>query len=221
MISPKGEWIRMKIGEAASITGLTAGNIRFYEKEHLISPQKSDANGYRDYSEAEVEQLKRIKLLRMIGVPVKEIRECLETDGSLAGALERVITEQREKIKEANESIMMAEYLLDQECDLDHLPEELLRSAAEGYSAYYSQIDMIDEDNRQRIKKYKAGMIGIIVFILITVTAGLLLWVHFWAKPYFAYAGKAGFVTVLVIGVVLSGLIIRILWLSHKENDID
>jgi len=84
----------MKIGEAAAITGLTAGNIRFYEKEHLISPQKSDANGYRDYSEAEVEQLKRIKLLRMVGIPVKEIRECLEADGSLEKALESVITEQ-------------------------------------------------------------------------------------------------------------------------------
>ena len=211
----------MKIGEVASITGLTAGNIRFYEKEHLISPQKSDSNGYRDYSEAEVEQLMKIKLLRMIGVPVKEIRECLETDGALTGALERVITEQREKIKEANDSILMSEYLLDQGCDMDHLPEELLRSAAEGYSAYYSQIDVIDENNRQRVKKYKAGMLGIIVFILITVIAGLLLWANFWARPYLAYAGKAGFVTVLVIGVVLMSMIVRILWLTHKNNDID
>ncbi len=193
----------------------------FYEKEHLISPRKSDSNGYRDYSEEEVERLKRIKLLRMIGVPVKEIRECLETDGSLTGALERVITEQREKINEANDSIKMAEFLLDQECDLDHLPEELIRSAADGYSAYYSQIDVIDENNRQRVKKYKAGTIGIIVFILITVIVGLLLWVNFWARPYFAYAGKAGFVTVLAIGVVLTGLIVRILWLTHKNNDLD
>lgn len=211
----------MKIGEAASVTGLTAGNIRFYEKEHLISPQKSEANGYRDYSEAEVEQLKRIKLLRMIGIPVKEIRECLESDGSLTGALERIITEQREKIKEANESIMMAEYLLDQGCNLEHLPEDLLKSVAEGYSAYCSQIDVIDENNRQRVKKYKAGMMGIIVFILIIGIAGLLLWVNFWARPYFAYAGKTGVITVLVIGAVLMSLIIKVFWLSHKNNNPD
>ena len=209
----------MKIGEAAAITGLTAGNIRFYEKEHLISPQKSDANGYRDYSEAEVEQLRRIKLLRMIGVPVKEIRECLETDGSLVSALENVISEQRKKIKEAKDSITMAEYLLARGCDLDHLPEELLMSVAEGYSAYYSQIDLIDENNTRRIKKYKAGKIGIIIFALIIAVIGLLLWVEFWAKPYFAYAGKAGVITVLGIGVVLISLIARILWLAHKNNN--
>ena len=155
----------------------------------------------------------------MIGVPVKEIRDCLETDGSLTCALTRVITEQREKIKEANDSIMMAEYLLEQECDMDHLPEELLRSAAVGYSAYYSQIDVIDENNRQRVKKFKAGMMGIIVFILIIVIAGLLLWVNFWARPYFAYAGKAGVVTVSVIGVALMSLIVRAFWLAHKNNN--
>ena len=209
----------MKIGEAANITGLTAGNIRFYEKEHLISPQKSDSNGYRDYSEAEVERLKKIKLLRMIGVPVREIRECLDTDGSLESALENVITEQKEKIREANRSITTAEYLLAQECDLDHLPEELLRSAVEDRSAYYSQVDVIDENNKRSILKYKAGMIGIIVFIIIVTITVLLIWINYWAKPYFAYAGKAGIIAVLVIGVTVVCLIVRILWLAHKNND--
>ena len=208
----------MKIGEAANITGLTAGNIRFYEKEHLISPHKSDSNGYRDYSEEEVERLTQIKLLRMIGVPVREIRKCLETDGSLESALKNVIAGQKEKIKEANRSITIAEYLLAQECDLDHLPKELLRSAAEDQSAYYAQIDVIDENNKRSILKYQAGMIGLIVFIIIIAIAALLLWINDWAKPYFAFAGKAGIIAVSATGVTVICLIVRALWLAHKNN---
>ena len=40
---------------------------RFYEKEGLLSPGRNSENGYRDYGEAEVDTLRRIKLLRKLG----------------------------------------------------------------------------------------------------------------------------------------------------------
>ena len=43
------------------------------EKEGLIHPARQ-ANGYRDYSQTDLTELQRIKLLRRLGVPLEEIR---------------------------------------------------------------------------------------------------------------------------------------------------
>ena len=62
----------MKINEVEALVGIPKKNIRFYESEGLLKPERS-SNGYRDYSEEEAEILRRIKLLRKLGVPLEEI----------------------------------------------------------------------------------------------------------------------------------------------------
>ena len=52
----------MNIAEVERRTGLTCANIRFYEKEGLVAPARG-ANGYRDYTEADVETLRKVRLL--------------------------------------------------------------------------------------------------------------------------------------------------------------
>ena len=63
----------MKIKEVEELSGMTRANIRFYEKEGLLSPQRK-SNGYRDYTEEDVETLKRIRLLRSIHISLEDIR---------------------------------------------------------------------------------------------------------------------------------------------------
>lgn len=63
----------MKINQVEQLVGITKGNIRFYEKEGLLTPGRNNDNGYRDYSDADVAWLKKIKLLRMLDVPIEEI----------------------------------------------------------------------------------------------------------------------------------------------------
>lgn len=53
--------------------GITKKNIRFYEHEGLLSPKRSE-NGYRDYTQEDVETLRKIKLLRSLSFPLEEIR---------------------------------------------------------------------------------------------------------------------------------------------------
>ena len=60
----------MKINEVEQLVGVTKRNIRFYEKEGLLSPGRTD-NGYRDYGEEDVEALRKIKLLRKLDVGVR------------------------------------------------------------------------------------------------------------------------------------------------------
>ena len=53
----------MKINEVEAAVGVTKKNIRFYEEEGLITPSREPGNGYRSYSQADVERLRRIQLL--------------------------------------------------------------------------------------------------------------------------------------------------------------
>ena len=65
----------MKINEVEAQVGITKKNIRFYEDQGLLKPHRNSQNGYREYGPREVEQLRQIKLLRKLGVPLEEIRQ--------------------------------------------------------------------------------------------------------------------------------------------------
>ena len=65
----------MKINQVEELVGITKKNIRFYESQGLLSPERDPENGYREYSLRDVEQLKRIKLLRKLDVPCETIRK--------------------------------------------------------------------------------------------------------------------------------------------------
>ena len=56
----------MTIKEVEERTSLSRSNIRFYEKEKLIEPSRNESNGYRDYSENDVENIKKIAYLRTL-----------------------------------------------------------------------------------------------------------------------------------------------------------
>ncbi len=63
----------MKINDVEKITGLTSKAIRLYESKGLITISR-DANGYRNYSDSDVEVLKNIKLFRSIGISISDIK---------------------------------------------------------------------------------------------------------------------------------------------------
>ena len=81
----------MKINEVEQLVGVTKRNIRFYEKEGLLAPGRNADNGYRDYSQADVETLRRIKLLRKLDVPMEEIRRMQQGVLTLDDGLRRHI----------------------------------------------------------------------------------------------------------------------------------
>ena len=72
----------MDIREVEIKTGLERPNIRYYEKEGLLSPVRR-ANGYRDYSDEDVRTLLKIRLLRRLKISVEQIRQLQEDTVSL------------------------------------------------------------------------------------------------------------------------------------------
>ena len=81
----------MKINEVEQLIGITKRNIRFYEKEGLLAPGRDAANGYRNYSDADVEALRKIKLLRKLDMPMEEIRKMQQGTLTLTDGLRRHI----------------------------------------------------------------------------------------------------------------------------------
>lgn len=78
----------MTVKEVEARSGMTRANIRFYEAEGLLSPTRA-ANGYREYSEQDVEVLKRIKLLRALHISLEEIQKLQTGEDELVKALDR------------------------------------------------------------------------------------------------------------------------------------
>ena len=67
----------MKIGQAASASGVSERMIRHYEKIGLMPKAPRRESGYRDYDERDVETLRFIRRARDLGFATDEISQLL------------------------------------------------------------------------------------------------------------------------------------------------
>lgn len=70
----------MLINEVCKECNLTKKAIEYYGEQGLINPTVKE-NGYRYFSDTDVSKLKRISILRGLGLSVSDIRAVLENDG--------------------------------------------------------------------------------------------------------------------------------------------
>lgn len=105
----------MTIKEVEGKTGLSRSNIRFYEKEKLIEPSRNESNGYRDYSEYDVENIKKIAYLRTLGISIEEIRSVISGKSELKKTIERQNEILKDQITELNKAKFMCEKMLEEE----------------------------------------------------------------------------------------------------------
>lgn len=110
----------MNIAEVERRTGLTRANIRFYEKEGLIAPARS-ANGYRDYTEADVETLRKVRLLRQLRVPVPEIRAVQAGERTLPEAAAKQLDVLEQDIREGQQAYAACRAICDDRAEWDGL----------------------------------------------------------------------------------------------------
>lgn len=67
-----------RIGETASLMGITTQTLRFYDKIGLVKPIKIDPRtGYRYYAYEQFHFIDRIKYLQSLGMPLDDIKEVM------------------------------------------------------------------------------------------------------------------------------------------------
>lgn len=103
----------MTIKEAEKRTGLTRSNIRFYEKEKLIVPPRNDSNGYRDYTEKDIENLKKIAYLRTLEISIEDIQRIISGKVSLTEIIEKQAELIGEQIENLSRAKVMCERMLE------------------------------------------------------------------------------------------------------------
>ncbi len=94
----------MNIKQAQELTGISRENIRFYEREGLIRPDRNPENDYRDYGPEDVRRLKIIRMLRMLDMPLEDVGKVLGGKLSLPEAAEcqrRRLANQVESLEKA------------------------------------------------------------------------------------------------------------------------
>lgn len=166
----------MKINEVEALVGVTRRNIRFYEKEGLLTPARNSQNGYREYGEAEVEELKRIKLLRKLGVPLDEIRRMQEGNETVADGMRRhLVTLEREQ-KNLEQSMVFCQWMKDQEVRLSDLNAETWLKEMETMERTGTTFQ-----NKQRgdikVRRYVPAVIAAVVMVVLMAgLIGLMLW---------------------------------------------
>jgi len=90
----------MRIQEVENITGMDRATIRFYEREGIIDPARDRENGYRKYSDVDVQLLLRVKLLRQLDVSLSTIKEMMQGKRNLDAVLSGQITLLEKRIQQ-------------------------------------------------------------------------------------------------------------------------
>ncbi len=95
----------LKIGELSKATGASIRSIRYYEKQGLITPARTES-GYREYHKFAVEQVNTIRLYLKLGLSTEQIAGFLQCVLMNKEAFcNEVLPVYRQKLKEIDEQI--------------------------------------------------------------------------------------------------------------------
>lgn len=198
----------MKINEVEAQVGITKKNIRFYEDQGLLKPHRNSQNGYREYGPREVEQLKQIKLLRKLGVPIEEIRQMQSGAHTVGDGMRRHLISLERERRNLEHSMELCRTLKDREQQLDDLEtDELL-----------SQMEVMEREgttflNRQRedTKRVRYVAPAVVTVLTVLLMAGLI------ALMFYGFALEEDpvpmplvVVLVAIPGVVIFGVLLAV-----------
>ena len=162
----------MKIKQVEELVGITSKNIRFYESQGLLTPERAD-NGYREYH---IEVLKKIKLLRKIGISVEDIKSVLNDNVTLENCLEKYLDVLEKQKSNLTNMYNLTEEIINQKCELNNLKtdewlEKMENMEKEGIN--FVNISKIDIHMKKKMGAIIGGAV-MIVFMLFLI--GMFLW---------------------------------------------
>ena len=110
----------MRIQDLEVKSGLDRATIRYYEKEGMITPDRHE-NGYRDYSQEDLQTLVKVKLLRQLGMSLDQIRQIQQGSGDLQAAIDAQMPKLTELRDHAQRALQVCQLMLDDHVTYDNL----------------------------------------------------------------------------------------------------
>lgn len=196
----------MKIAAVEEKTGLTRANIRFYESEGLLHPGRAE-NGYRDYTEDNVETLLKIKLLRKLQVSLEEIRAVQAGTASLEEILERQARRLGQQIRQLERAREVCRAICADGADYGHMDALRYLALLErgGDSEPWQKWDQIQETPHPW-RRFFARFLDGMIYNMVVVVVWFALLHHY---P----TGSTGEAVLLFVVPVILMLVLEPLWL--------
>lgn len=139
----------MKIKEIEQRIGIARANIRFYESKGLLHPERQ-GNNYRDYSEGDVETLRKIILLRRLDMSIEDIQAVLNGELALQEAVQHAELDLQEQLEQLQGSLELCAIMQERGETLETLSvdtyDELIRQREQEGKKFRDVVDDILED---------------------------------------------------------------------------
>ena len=181
----------MTIKEVEQLLDVPRATVRFYEKEGLINPGR-EVNGYRDYSEDDVERLKKIIILRKIGIAIEDINDLFDGAKSMDEALDINIQNLNKQMEELKGAIKLSQKMKDDTVQITSMDVD----------AYWNTIEEEEKQGNQFIDIAK-DIIEIEKGVLSSYFSGT----DMYGKPY---ASVPRIILNAIICFVVAGIIVCI-----------
>lgn len=130
--------------EIQNKTGLTRKAIEYYEDKGLINPHRLE-NGYKDYTEKDLDILVKVSILRKLGVSLSEIKQCVLYNSSTLFSVLRMKEHQLEvdeRRKNILELIVKGEKqeLIDEYIAMIETEESIYNRLERVFPGYFGQL---------------------------------------------------------------------------------
>ena len=118
----------MNIKVVSEKTGLTKKAIKYYESEGLISPLKNNDNNYREYTDNDIVKLNLIGALRIIDIPIREIKSLVTGEKGLQDIMNDTLIKVTDTITNLEKTKLIISNLINKETkDYYSIGEQVIR----------------------------------------------------------------------------------------------
>jgi len=175
----------MLIQDVERRTNLDRATIRFYEKEGIFIPQRSE-NGYRSYSDADVDLLLKVKLLRQLGISLHRIKCLQQGSDDFSQILQEQIKNLEERIQADTFAMIVCKQMQRDDVDYATLDASYYLNMLSNPRASIS--DCFNESVKRECHPWRRYFARYLDYRIIHTTLLLLLVVILRIRPFSSYA---------------------------------
>ena len=208
----------MKIKYVEELVGITKKNIRFYEEQGLLAPDRAE-NGYREYGQADVDRLMQIKLLRKLGVPIEEIKRIFQGSIHLDDCLDRHLDELERQKENLAKMQAISEQIIASHVTLQNLDTENYLNQVESMEKEGKSFMDVEKTDRRRKKLMGAIIPGIVMILILAASIAAIAWMNTIVKiPVIVNIILLGLPAIVIICIV-AAIIGRMKEIKGGEED--